>query len=74
MLPGQTSYTSTNRNSIITSSYGSWSGTYRFVQPTTTSSGYALIYDYDPSNGLYKNNSGQYQNISMNTTSSIYSI
>ena len=33
MLPGQSSYSSTNKNSINTSPYGNWGGTYRFVKP-----------------------------------------
>jgi hypothetical protein len=31
VLPGQASYTSSNRNSILTSSYGNWDGSYTFV-------------------------------------------
>lgn len=31
MLPGQASYAGSSRNSVSTSSYGSWNGSYKFV-------------------------------------------
>jgi hypothetical protein len=37
MLPGQSSYISTNKNSINTFPYGNWGGTYRFVKPNNAS-------------------------------------
>ena len=31
IVPGQSSYASTTKNGVTTSSYGSWSGSYNFV-------------------------------------------
>lgn len=33
ILPGRSSYASSNRNSVSTSSYGNWYGSYKFVSP-----------------------------------------
>ena len=37
MLPAQNSYSGTIKNSISTSPYGNWGGTYRFVKPNNAS-------------------------------------
>lgn len=41
MLPGQNSYAGTKRNGVSTRSYGKYTASYRFVNPSTTSSGEA---------------------------------